>query len=994
MDPNAVRAESTDPPPPEAQPDRLAAARSAAVAAALGLYALVGGLISLIGWVADASRLTDWDSDGISIQPNATLAAAAAGASIILLVRGYKKTAAILGILVGGIGATALLQYLSGINLGIDTLLMFEREWGRRGVLFPGRMGPPGAVSWTVIGCALVMASSTSRGDDKPWRAVAPALALITVGISSLSIVGYLYGASALYTIPTATVIAFQTSTFILAVSVGVVLAIPGHGPMRLLSESGPAGVLVRRILPSLIVLPIALGLLKLTGERAGLYDLAFGTAAMTVLEIGLLLGLLWWTASAISRQSRARERTEKEVRASQSRLTETLESIGDGFVALDRDWRYMYVNPEAGRLLKKAPGEMRGRIAWEVFPEAVGSVADLELHRAAAERTSVEFEDFDPRLERWFSNKAYPAADGGLTIYFQDVTTRKAAEDELRESRMQLEADLADNIVLQRVSAEIIHENDVQSLFETIVDSAISMTRAQFGSLQLLETDPDSGTAIGLRLIVARGFNERAAQFWELVTPNSRSTCGQSLTRGERIIVPDILTCEFMAGTEDLDVYRETGIGAVQSTPLVSRGGKLLGMLSTHWNQPYDPSMRELRLLDILARQAADLIERRHNEEALRTADRRKDEFLMTLAHELRNPLAPVRTAVDLIKKKPSTDPDITRAREVIDRQTTLMTRLLDDLMDVGRIAHDRLVLRQQRVELGSLIRGAIETSGPLLERSKHELHLSVPTEPIYLHADPLRLGQVIGNLLNNACRYSEPNGHIWVEANQHGLEAVITIRDAGMGIPQSKLTSIFDLFSQVDSSLERSQGGLGIGLHLARRLVHMHGGRIDVESDGPGAGSTFTLRLPVTQTLDVVVAEGTEPHDSAQAASPLRVLVVDDNVDAADMLTTLLQWNGHHTHSAHDGPGALTAAESYRPDVILLDIGLPQLNGFDVCRQIREQTWGRDIVLVALTGWGQESDRSLSRDAGFDHHVVKPVEHDALLRLLASIPARSAAS
>ncbi len=311
-------------------------------------------------------------------------------------------------------------------------------------------------------------------------------------------------------------------------------------------------------------------------------------------------------------------------------------------------------------------------------------------------------------------------------------------------------------------------------------------------------------------------------------------------------------------------------------------------------------------------------------------------------------------------------------------------MARLLDDLMDVGRIAHDRLELRLQRVDLRSLVRGAVEMCEPLVQRFQHRLHVDLPQVPIYLQADPARLGQVVGNLLNNACRYTEPGGHIRIAAERLGTEVVVTISDTGIGIPPANLSSIFEMFSQVDSSLERSRGGLGIGLHLVKRLVEMHGGQIEAASEGPSHGSTFTLRLPVAATSDL---DGLKTRVAEDAPMPRarRILVVDDNKDAASMLAMLLDLSAHTTEVAHDGPGALVAAESFRPDVILLDLGLPGLNGYEVCRRIRDHAWGAGIVIIALTGWGQEPDRQRSREAGFNGHLVKPVEHETLLEMLA---------
>jgi signal transduction histidine kinase/CheY-like chemotaxis protein len=465
-----------------------------------------------------------------------------------------------------------------------------------------------------------------------------------------------------------------------------------------------------------------------------------------------------------------------------------------------------------------------------------------------------------------------------------------------------------------------------------------------------------------------------------------STSASGRALRTGKRVLVPDVLECQFI-GTADRKTFSRLGIRALEATPLYSRTGELLGMISNHWTEPHEPSERAERLLEVLARQAADLIERKRSEDALLHADRRKDEFLMTLAHELRNPLAPIRSAVDLMKHAPSSATgEISWARDVLDRQTSLMARLLDDLLDVGRIARDTLELRTSRVDIRSIIRDAVDMNRSLVDEFSHELTVSVPNEPIYLDADPARLSQIVSNLLNNACRYTPSGGRIWLTAERSGNTAVVRVRDSGIGIPPDRLSNIFDMFSQVDRSLERSQRGLGIGLHLVKRLVEMHGGSVSAQSAGIGTGSEIIVRLPL-------VVEAPQPETisplTSTAPSPVvkrRVLVVDDNVDGAESLAMLLDVCGHETHVAHDGVAAIEAADAVRPDVILLDIGLPKLNGFDVCQRIRQQPWGQNVIIIALTGWGQDVDRRRSHEAGFDHHVVKPVEHNALVELLRS--------
>jgi signal transduction histidine kinase/ActR/RegA family two-component response regulator len=639
----------------------------------LAAYAFVGGLLSFLAYAIDVPRLADWPNTAIAIQPNAAIAVMTAAIAVLLMWGGYARVAAVFGLVVAAIGASVIVEYASGIDLGIDGLFLFGRTWGRVGVLVPGRMGPPGALSWTLLGLSIVFASIRSR----PWpRTVAPVLALVAMAIASLSLIGYSYGASDLYTLPTVTVIALQTSTFVLAISLGVVLGIPDRAPMRLIEDPGPAGELMRRLLPAVIVVPIALGLVRLWGEQRGLYGLAFGTATRTLIEIALLSGLLLWAADAIGRQARARQ----------------------------------------------------------------------------------------------------------------------SAEEQLLES--------------------------------------------------------------------------------------------------------------------------------------------------------------------------------------LRDADRRKNKFLAMLAHELRNPLAPMRNAVALMKGRSQKDPVIDRVSDVMERQVGLMARLMDDLLDIGRITNDRMELRKGRADLVRIVRDAIEISQPLIQRSGHEVSVMAPQSSIVVEADAARLGQVFSNLVNNACRYTAENGQIWITIERAGTEAIVTVTDTGIGIPSEELSSIFEMFSQVDRT-NRSPGGLGIGLHLVKRLVEMHDGQVSVHSDGPGMGSRFTVRLPAlpeSVTIDEVAVP--VPAPASQPRVSRRVLIVDDNTDNAELLQILLEDEGHTTYMAHDGVEGLAAAERLRPDVVLMDLGLPRIDGLDACRRIREQPWGKQMLVIAITGWGQDVDRRKSREAGFDHHLVKPVD------------------
>jgi PAS domain S-box-containing protein len=383
------------------------------------------------------------------------------------------------------------------------------------------------------------------------------------------------------------------------------------------------------------------------------------------------------------------------------------------------------------------------------------------------------------------------------------------------------------------------------------------------------------------------------------------------------------------------------------------------------------------------------DITERKRMEEELLEVSRRKDEFLATLAHELRNPLAPVRNALQIMRLASHDPVMVVEARDMMERQIHNLIRLIDDLMDVSRISRGRIELKKERLSLATILQSAIEISRIQIEAARHELTVTLPAEPVWVHADQTRLAQVVANLLNNAAKYTEPGGRIWLSALRDGENAVVRVRDNGVGVPAEMLPHIFDIYVQVSSSLDRSQGGLGLGLTLVRKLVELHGGSIEAHSAGAAQGSEFVVRLPLA-------VEDGEPPDQEQPpqkdlhvrASPgLRVLIVDDNRDSAESLGMLLKLAGHLVRIALDGPAAIESARAFQPRIMLLDIEMPDMSGYEVARHIREQPSTKNVMLVAMTGYASDADRRRCREAGFDHHLVKPIDLEALQRLLASL-------
>jgi signal transduction histidine kinase len=405
-----------------------------------------------------------------------------------------------------------------------------------------------------------------------------------------------------------------------------------------------------------------------------------------------------------------------------------------------------------------------------------------------------------------------------------------------------------------------------------------------------------------------------------------------------------------------------------------------------------------EKRVAERTAQLEVDLAERKRLENALMAADRRKDEFLAMLSHELRNPLAPIRNAVQIMGLKPLDDPHLRHCRDVIERQVEHLSRLVDDLLDVSRITRGRLKLEKKPVEVATFVARAIETAEPLFNARGQRLNVSMPKERLIVDGDLTRLSQIVSNILNNAAKYTPDSGQISLQIETASRdeasaeEVLIRVKDNGTGIPPEMLPEVFDLFTQVDQALDRSHGGLGIGLALVRKLVEMHGGSVDAYSDGVGHGSEFFVRLPCR--IERVDVKGTTAPADDAIKTPVvrrRVLVVDDNEDSAETLALTLQLEGYDVETAHGGQQALELAEGFLPEMVLLDIGMPEMDGYEVARSIRAQPWGADMLLVAQTGWGQEEDRRRSREAGFVAHMTKPLDHCRLMSLMAQGPAPS---
>jgi signal transduction histidine kinase len=426
---------------------------------------------------------------------------------------------------------------------------------------------------------------------------------------------------------------------------------------------------------------------------------------------------------------------------------------------------------------------------------------------------------------------------------------------------------------------------------------------------------------------------------------------------------------------------------GSAFLLPLRARGHTLgvLTVVRGESGRRFSPA--EQGYAEELAGRAAMAIDNARLYREVQEADRRKNDFLAMLAHELRNPLAPIRSAVYILRKIGSTEPQARWAQDVIERQLNQMVRLVDDLLDVSRITRGKIVLQIGRVDLAAVVDSAVETARPLIEAAGHQLTVNLPAEPVVVQGDLTRLAQVLGNLLNNSAKYTEKGGRISITVRRQGAQAVVQVCDSGIGIPPDMLPHVFEMFAQVDRSVGRSQGGLGIGLTLVKSLVEMHGGTITAASAGPGQGSEFTVSLPLAPATADSAPPPPQEKDAGLKASDRRILVVDDNVDSAEAMAMMLQMAGNEVRMSHDGPSALAEAANFRPDVVLLDIGLPGMDGYEVARRLRALPHLQQALLIAQTGWGQADDRRRAREAGFDHHLVKPVELSALHELIAGL-------
>jgi PAS domain S-box-containing protein len=813
------------------------------------------------------------------------------------------------------------------------------------------------------------------------------------------------------------------------------------------------------------------------------------------------------------------RIRMERELRESERHSRELVEGLPAAVYTTDAAGRIEHYNEAAVQLWGRAPAI--GRDTWcgshaiytpEGTPIPLDRCPMAEVVRGHELIGKVELV-----IERPDGSQRHAIAhprpihdDAGRVIgavnMLVDITERKAAEAELAFTKDQLSLQVESLTKLHQLSMELGGKTELAPALQAILDTAVKGQDADFGIIWL--HDGRSGRLVAE---VSRGFPE--SLFSEVVPGPVGGSAGNAFAHRRRWVVSDTESDPAFAPFRE--AARQAGFRSVHSTPIVTRSGALLGVLSVHYAESRTPLQREMQVADVCARHAADAIEMFRNQNALRESERmyraigesmeygvwtagpeggntflsesflkltgltqerahgdgwtaaihpddvgptfakwqvclrdgikwdhefrvhgvdgqwysilgravplkndrgmvtgwaginldiarlkrvenelreldqRKDEFLATLAHELRNPLAPLRNGLEVMRLASGNADMVEKARSMMERQLSQMVRLVDDLLDVSRVSRGKIELRRSDIELGAVLRNAIETSQPLMSERHHQLIARIPPERIVINGDLTRLSQVFWNLLNNAAKYTEKSGRIELTVEALEGKVAVRVKDNGIGIPENMRARVFDIFTQVDHSLEKAQGGLGIGLSIARRLVEMHGGTIEVRSDGPRKGSEFIVTLPARIDAGAAQAPSEAEPSSCSVGPRRRILVADDNRDSATTLSIMLEVLGNEVRVAHDGEEAVKLAEEFRPDAILLDIGMPRMNGYDACENIRRQPWATDAFIVALTGWGQEEDKNRSRAAGFDRHLVKPVEPVMLEKLIHALPA-----
>jgi PAS domain S-box-containing protein len=676
------------------------------------------------------------------------------------------------------------------------------------------------------------------------------------------------------------------------------------------------------------------------------------------------------------------------------SHLAAVIEYSDDAIITKTLNGIISSWNPGAQRLFGYTAAETIGKSVTLLIPDNYLDEEPGILDRLRRGERIDHYETIRRRKDGELINVSLtvsPIKDGtgriiGASKIARDITRQKRAEELIREQAHVL-------ALLDTTGRTIASQLDLQNVLQTVTDTATTLTGAKFGAF-FYNVTSDQGEAF--LLYTLSGAPREAFEKFGL--PRNTAIFNPTFTGKGVVRSPDI-TKDPRYGKMAPHHGMPKGHLPVRSylaVPVISRSGEVMGGLFFGHPEPDRFTERAEQLVVGVAAQATvamdnarlfeaaqrEIASRERAEAALRETDQRKDEFLATLAHELRNPLAPIRQATIISMSPGASDEQKQWSHEVITRQVRHMSLLLDDLLDISRITRGTLELRTEMADLAEVVEAAIETSRPVIDAKLHSLQLDLPAEPTHFAADPLRLAQVLSNLLTNAAKYTDPRGEIQVRATADDRNVEISVTDSGVGLTQDALSAVFTMFSQVRSTQDRSEGGLGIGLALSKGVVDLHGGTIEAHSAGPGKGSEFIVRLPRRTAAGSLPA--TTTATAPAQTHKRRVLIADDNQDAADSISMLLQMAGHEVTVAYDGQQALESIETLRPEIALLDIGMPGLDGFEVARRVRLDIRIRNTLLIAVTGWGQASDKARALAAGFDLHFTKPVEPTALIDLL----------
>lgn len=542
----------------------------------------------------------------------------------------------------------------------------------------------------------------------------------------------------------------------------------------------------------------------------------------------------------------------------------------------------------------------------------------------------------------------------------------------ERRSAEEQLAADHAALLQLHELNARLLRQDDLADLLRATVNAAVALTGANKGTMQLFDDRTKA-----LRIVAQHGFGSAFIEHFSLVH-DQPAVCGEAMLKRSRVVVEDVTENALFRGTPAEAIFAAEQVRAVQSTLLTSRQGTLLGVISTHWAQPHAPSENTFRMLDLLARQVADLIEYRQREVSLAEMNarlieesRRKNAFLATLSHELRNPLAPITNSLHILDQSEPTSAQAIRSRAIITRQVSQLASLINDLLDVTRVTSNKINLQRVRLELNELVLRTVEDTRSLFEKNGVQLEVETASGALFVQADSTRLAQVISNLLQNSAKFTTRGGWTRVAVSVVDTEAVVRVVDNGVGMTADTLSGLFQPFMQAEQTLARSRGGLGLGLALVKGLVELHGGKVAAHSEGLSKGAEFIIRLP--RHLDTGL-EITNAAVSSSSQTRRRVLIIEDNVDAAESLREVLELGEHEVEVAYDGPEGLAKANTFRPEIVLCDIGLPGMDGFEVAKGFRAHRELGAIRLVALSGYALPEDIRRAVEAGFDQHLAKP--------------------